>query len=83
MAHFVYIIKSLKDQKFYIGETTDLNRRLFEHNQGWVKSTRYRVPFVLVHSEEVESREIALKREKQIKSFKGGQAFKKLLNLAD
>jgi putative endonuclease len=83
MEHFVYILKSLKDGKYYIGETADLKRRLFEHNEGWVKSTKYRRPLVLVYSEVLESREFALKREKQIKSYKGGQAFKKLLNIAD
>ena len=83
MEHFVYILKSLKDGKFYIGETADLRRRLFEHNEGWVKSTKHRKPFILVYSESLESREIALKREKLIKSYKGGQAFKKLLNIAN
>ena len=80
MAHFIYIIKSLKDNRYYIGETADLNRRLFEHNEGWVKSTKNRRPFILVYSEELESRKFALIREKQIKSYKGGLAFKKLFN---
>ena len=80
MSHFVYIIKSLKDDKYYIGETADLNRRLFEHNEGWVKSTKYRRPFILIYFEELESRKFALIREKQIKSYKGGLAFKKLID---
>jgi putative endonuclease len=83
MSHYVYIIQSYKDKRYYIGETSDLTRRLAEHNEGMVKSTKYRIPFVLVYSEIHESRETALKREKQIKSFKGGQAFKKLINISD
>jgi len=80
MAHFVYIIKSLKDNRYYIGETADIDRRLFEHNEGWVKSTRHRRPFILVHFEKLDSRTEALKREKQIKAYKGGEAFKNLLS---
>jgi putative endonuclease len=80
MAHFVYIIKSLKDSRFYIGETADVERRLFEHNEGWVKSTRNRRPFLMVHSEVFVSRSEALKREKQIKAYKGGEAFKRLFS---
>ncbi len=80
MTHLVYIIKSLKDNKYYIGETADLDRRLFEHNEGWVKSTRNRRPFILVHFEKLDSRTEALKREKQIKAYKGGEAFKNLLS---
>ena len=39
MAHFVYIIQSLKDLKYYIGETSNMGRRLEEHNLGKVNST--------------------------------------------
>ena len=56
MAHFVYILKSLKDNRFYIGETADLERRIFEHNEGWVKSTRDRRPLVIVYTETLESK---------------------------
>ncbi|MBZ0180937.1 MAG: GIY-YIG nuclease family protein, partial [Melioribacteraceae bacterium] len=40
MTYFVYILTSLKDSKRYIGMTSDLNRRLKEHNSGKVKSTK-------------------------------------------
>lgn len=80
MAHFVYILKSLKDNRFYIGETADLDRRIFEHNEGWVKSTRDRRPLVIVYTETLESKSEGKKREKQIKAYKGGEAFKKLIS---
>ena len=44
----VYALKSLKDDKYYFGQTEDVIKRLNEHNQGKVKSTRHRRPFVLV-----------------------------------
>jgi putative endonuclease len=43
------------------------------------RSTKHRTPFELVYYEAAESKQMALMREKQIKSYKGGEAFKKLL----
>jgi len=80
MAHYIYILQSLKDKKYYIGETTDVPARLSFHNAGKQRSTRNRTPFILVLSEEYENRTQALQREKQIKSWKGGAAFKKLID---
>ncbi|MEO8403650.1 MAG: GIY-YIG nuclease family protein [Chitinophagaceae bacterium] len=79
MPHYVYILKSLKDGRYYIGESSDVEARLIFHNAGKQRSTKSRVPFKIVLVEEYGTREEALKREKQIKSWKGGEAFKKLL----
>ena len=79
MSHFVYILKSEKDGRFYIGETSDVPARLKFHNEGKQRSTKSRIPFNLVIYEEFETRSDALKREKQIKSWKGGNAFKLLI----
>jgi putative endonuclease len=78
--HYIYVLKSKKDGKYYIGYTTNIENRVEFHNSGKQRSTKSRIPFHLVHSEEYNSKEEALKREKQIKSYKGGNAFKKLLN---
>jgi putative endonuclease len=77
--HFVYIIQSLKDNKYYIGYTTDVQRRLAYHNLGINVSTKPRRPFKLVYYEEFSDKKSAQKRERQIKSYKGGEAFKGLL----
>ncbi len=66
--YWVYILKSLKDNKFYIGSTADVNARLKFHNAGIQRSTRNRIPFELVHIELNINKEAALIREKQIKS---------------
>jgi putative endonuclease len=79
MSHYVYILQSLKDSRCYIGESSDVAARLEFHNSGRQRATRNRVPFKLVLTEEYPTREEALVREKQIKSWKGGEAFKKLL----
>ena len=80
MPYYVYILQSQKDKKYYIGETADVLSRLLFHNAGKQRSTRYRIPFIIVLVEEFETRGEALKREKQIKDWKGGNAFKALLS---
>ena len=79
LAHFVYIIQSTKDGGFYIGETSDVNQRLIYHNSGKQRSTKHRIPFRLVLTEQFSTRGEALKREKELKSWKGGIKFKGLL----
>ena len=80
MLHYVYILQSLKDKKYYIGETVDVAARLLFHNAGRQRSTRNRIPFIIIITEEFETRQAALIREKQIKSWKGGNSFKKLIS---
>jgi len=77
--YFVYILKSLRDNKYYIGSTSNVEARLAYHNAGRQRSTKHRIPFELVYKEEYPTKEEALRREKQIKSYKGGEAFKKLV----
>ena len=79
-SHFVYILRSQKDGKYYIGSTSDIDARVRFHNAGLQRSTKSRIPFMLVYSEVCSSKSEALKREKQIKSYKGGEAFKKLFD---
>ena len=79
--YYVYILQSKKDNKYYIGYTENLDERLNHHNSGMQKSTRNRIPFDLIYFEEFDAKKAAMAREKQIKSYKGGNAFKKLLNL--
>ena len=77
--NFVYILKSLKDDGYYIGCTTNLNKRIRAHNSGKTQSLKNRRPLKIIYVEEYKSAEDAYNREKQIKAFKGGEAFKKLL----
>jgi putative endonuclease len=79
MKYFVYILQSLRDNRFYIGFTTNVENRLNYHNAGKQRSTKSRIPFKLIYTEEFDNKKSALKREKQIKSYKGGEAFKKMI----
>jgi putative endonuclease len=66
---YVYII-SCSDNSLYTGITTDIPRRLDEHNSGkGGRYTRIRMPVKLLHKENYPSRSKALKREIQIKTF--------------
>lgn len=69
MGHYVYILRCA-DKTLYTGYTTDLERRVKEHNQGkGAKYTRGRSPVELVYSEEYKTRSKAQTREYEIKKY--------------
>ena len=76
--NYVYILKSLKYPKTYTGSTTDVERRLREHNTGTncTYTKRYR-PWELVYKEKCDSLENARVREKYLKSAAGRRFLKK------
>ena len=78
--YFIYILRNQKSGKFYIGSTNNLVRRLQDHNRGKVVSTKNKGSWTLIYTESFSTRSQAVSREKQIKSYKGGNAFKKIIN---
>jgi len=77
--YFVYIMESLKDGKYYIGTTNDVERRLKEHNSGLSRSTSSRRPLKLVHTEIFEDIKKAYARERFLKSKKNKHIIKKII----
>lgn len=77
--HYVYIIKSLKDNKLYVGYTTNLNKRIEKHQNGEVLSTKCRRPFKLIYFEAYLAEEDAKKREKFFKTGWGRNYIKRNL----
>ncbi|ODS33854.1 MAG: GIY-YIG nuclease superfamily protein [Candidatus Scalindua rubra] len=75
--HYVYIIKSIKTKKIYIGYTSDLKRRLKEHNEGKNYTTLRMLPIELVYYEAYKSKEDAKNREKQLKRYGNALLFLK------
>ena len=71
---FVYMLRCA-DHSLYTGVTTDLERRLKEHNaiKSVTRYTRARQPVSLVYHEVVSSRTLACKREAQIKKLTRAQ----------
>ena len=67
--HAVYVL-ACADGSLYTGYTTDVDRRVAEHDAGeGAKYTRGRTPVDLVHVERFDSRSAALSREHEIKGF--------------
>ena len=76
---YVYVLRSLKDNYFYVGFTTDLQERLEAHNKGAVPSTRSRAPLELVYWEGCLNQADATQREKYLKSAWGKRYIKNRL----
>ncbi len=70
MSYFVYILKC-SDDTLYTGITTDITRRVEEHNisDKGAKYTKIRRPVSLVYQEASENRSSASKREYEIKKL--------------
>lgn len=67
--YYVYILEC-SDGTYYTGYTSDLNRRIKEHNDGkGSKYTRGRLPVKLIYKEEFSTRSRAMKREIEIKQL--------------
>ena len=77
MEYFVYVLKSIKDGRLYKGQTSNLNKRLKQHNRGENKSTKSFMPWELVYFEIFQTREEAVLREKYFKSGSGREFLKK------
>ncbi len=74
--YYIYILQSLKDNKTYIGYTSNVAERLKYHNSGRVPATKYRRPLNLLFSEEFQTMADAKKREQYWKSGGGRRKLK-------
>jgi putative endonuclease len=72
--HYVYLLSSNKTPWIYIGCTGDLEKRLGEHKEGKVYSTKRMLPVELIYYEAYKSKECAYEREKHLKAFGSGLA---------
>ncbi|MDI6754566.1 MAG: GIY-YIG nuclease family protein [Thermodesulfobacteriota bacterium] len=77
VSFWVYILKSESTGNIYIGHTSDLQRRVREHNDMMLGKQRYtrkqKGPWCLVYSEEYQTRAKAMERERALKSGRGRQ----------
>lgn len=69
--HYVYILESIKDKGWYTGYTSDLKKRITEHQAGYTKTTKHRRPWKLIYYEASRSLEDTIAREKYLKSGMG------------
>lgn len=76
MFYYVYVLKSAKDGKLYIGKTRDLKKRFKKHSAGEVKATKGRLPLVLVYYEAYSDKTKWSKQEKFYKKGIGRETLK-------
>ena len=79
MFYYVYILRSLKNNSFYIGHTTDLKRRFKQHNNGESSATKPYRPYKLILYEAFLNKTDAKNREIYLKGGYGRKTIKKLL----
>jgi putative endonuclease len=82
MPAFCYILFSSKLNKYYVGSTPDMERRLDDHNRGKEKFTRTGVPWALVYTETFEVLAMARRRELEIKKKKSRKYIESLIRSA-
>jgi putative endonuclease len=75
--YFVYVLRSQVCDRFYVGMSEDVERRIGEHNSGKTKSTKFYAPWNLVFVEKFETRIEARNREKFLKAGSGKELIKR------
>lgn len=82
MGWTVYILYNTSAGKIYIGQTNNIERRLIEHNRksGNHYTSKFSGLWELLYKEVFNTRKEAILRERQLKSYKGRQFIKKLIN---
>ena len=70
MKYYTYILYSPKFDKFYYGQTQQLQKRIIKHNAGLVKSTKLYIPWNIYAYIELDSRSDAMSMETKLKNCK-------------
>lgn len=76
---YVYVLKSMKDGKNYVGYTKNLKLRFELHQKGEVVSTKNRRPLKLIYYEACINQQDATRREKYLKTIYGKRYIKNRL----
>ncbi len=78
MKAYVYILRDINN-RFYIGSTSDINRRLKQHSYGHTQTTRNMILPQVVLTQEVESLLVARRIENKIKRMKRKDFIEKIV----
>jgi len=70
---------SLKNNELYTGFTSDLKKRLQEHNHGLNFSTKRYIPWKVIYYEACLDKDDAVRRERYLKTTQGGRLVKRRL----
>jgi len=74
----VYLLKSIEHEKYYIGQTKDLDKRLEWHNSPRTRWTKRFQPWKVIYSETFNNRSEAIVRERELKALKNIKQFLKI-----
>jgi putative endonuclease len=74
--YYAYVVKSSHKEYYYKGHCHDLDKRIREHNLGMTRSLRPYIPVELIYSEQFETEQQAIEREKYFKSAAGRRFLK-------
>jgi len=78
--YYVYVLESLKDHSFYIGQCDCLDKRMSKHFDGMSRYTASKRPLRLRYFEVLPTRSDAIKRERQIKGYKSRKYIQSLID---
>lgn len=79
MFYYVYLLQSEMDGRYYIGYTSNLKRRLIEHNKGLNFSTKSAKPWKIIFFEGYLDEKDAKRREKYLKTSQGARLLKRMI----
>jgi len=80
--YYVYVLYNKIYDKIYIGQTENLKERILAHNDKRFKqsyTSRFSGLWEILYQEKVSDRKDALRREKQLKSYRGREFLKNLI----
>lgn len=78
MFFYVYVLQN-RENNLYVGYARDLKKRIKEHNDGLVFSTKHYKPWHLIHYEAYTNQKDARRREKYFKHSQGSRLLKRML----
>ena len=78
---YTYVLRSESSNRYYIGSTKDIARRIAQHNSGKNRSTKSYRPWKLVYSESFQTLAEARQRELEIKSWKSRKYMEEALRI--
>lgn len=79
MFYYAYILYSQSNDRYYIGSSSNPEQRLIRHNAGATPSTKAGRPWIIIHTEILDSKTEALKRENYLKKMKSRSFIEKLI----
>jgi putative endonuclease len=79
IVHYFYILRSIKNNKLYLGFSTDLEKRLKEHNDGKNFATKPNIPYELIYYAAFKNKKDAIECEKYFKTTAGWRRLHRML----